>query len=251
VLVGWIGGSVTFGFATALSAIAVILLSGLREPLRAGIVARHPLADLRAGGSFLFSHPLLRPIFFTAVFFNVGFFVLMGIFVAYAHRHLGLSAGEIGITLALDGAGMLVGALIAGRILRWLPFGIVLLIGPFMGLVASLFMVGTIWIDTPILAGLGMFTIGVGPTIWTISSVTLRQTVTPDAMLGRVSAVIMTATYGARPIGATLGAIVGSTISLPACVIAATLGFAIQAAIIATSAAARLTDLPDSVDSVG
>ncbi len=250
VLVGWIGGSVTFGLATALSAIAVFCLSGLREPRREPLAARHPLADLRAGGNFLFTHRLLRTIFLTAVFFNIGFFMLMGIFVAYAHRHLGLSAGEIGITLALDGAGMLVGALIAGRVLRWLPFGIVLLIGPFMGLTASLIMVSTIWINTPILAGLSMFTIGVGPTIWTISSVTLRQTVTPDAMLGRVSAVIMTATYGARPVGATIGAIVGSTISLPACVIAATFGFAIQAAIIATSAAARLTELPDPVDNV-
>src|SRR5690349_4574385 len=42
-LVGWVGAAPAFGFAAALSAVAVVLLSGLTEPVRAPAPRRHPL----------------------------------------------------------------------------------------------------------------------------------------------------------------------------------------------------------------
>ena len=57
----------------------------------------------------------------------------------------------------------------------------------------------------PALAGLGLFLLGAGPILWTISTTTLRQTVTPPDLLGRVSAINIMA-YGARPLGSALGA---------------------------------------------
>ena len=56
---------------------------------------------------------------------------------------------------------------------------------------------------------------GSGPILWTISQTTLRQTVTPDALLGRVSALFMTASAGSRPIGAAIGAAVGAASGSP------------------------------------
>lgn len=56
------------------------------------------------------------------------------------------------------------------------------------------------------LAGLSFFLFGAGPILWTISSTTLRQTVTPQALLGRVSAMFLTVNMGARPlVAATCG----------------------------------------------
>lgn len=217
--VGWVGAGPTYAIATTLSGIAVVSLLSLKEPARQPVPKRNPLAELNEGARFVLTHQLLRPILFTAVFFNIAFFVLQAIYVPYTHRHLGLSAGAIGVTLALYGAGMVAGALLADTIMRRMSFGRVILIGPFMGLAASLVMAVTIWIPNPLIAGLSFFLIGMGPILWTISSTTLRQVVTPDAMLGRVSALITTATYGARPIGAAIGAIVGSSISLPACLL--------------------------------
>src|SRR3982751_4991386 len=47
VLVGWMGAAPAFGFAAALSVIAVVLLSGIYEPARAPSPRRHPLQDIR------------------------------------------------------------------------------------------------------------------------------------------------------------------------------------------------------------
>lgn len=249
--VGWVGAGPTYAIATTLSGIAVVSLLSLKEPARQPVPKRNPLAELNEGARFVLTHQLLRPILFTAVFFNIAFFVLQAIYVPYAHRHLGLSAGAIGVTLALYGAGMVAGALLADTIMRRMSFGRVILIGPFMGLAASLVMAVTIWIPNPLIAGLSFFLIGMGPILWTISSTTLRQVVTPDAMLGRVSALITTATYGARPIGAAIGAIVGSSISLPACLLVAVTGFVVQTIVIAMSAPARLATLPEPIPHPG
>src|ERR1700740_1167166 len=43
VLVGWVGAAPAFGFAAALSAIAVVLLSGIYEPAPGGAPRRHLL----------------------------------------------------------------------------------------------------------------------------------------------------------------------------------------------------------------
>lgn len=245
--VGGVSAGPTYAIATTLSGIAVVFLLSLKEPARQPVPKRTPLAELNEGARFVLTHQLLRPILFTAVFFNIAFFVLQAIYVPYAHRHLRLSADAIGITLALYGAGMVAGALLADTIMRRMSFGRVILIGPFMGLAASLVMAVTIWIPNPLIAGLSFFLIGMGPMLWTISSTTLRQVVTPDAMLGRVSALITTATWGARPIWAAIGAIVGSSISLPACLLVAVIGFVTQAIVIAISAPARLTTLPEPI----
>ncbi len=59
----------------------------------------------------------------------------------------------------------------------------------------------------------------------------LRQTVTPPALLGRVSAInIMT--HGARPVGSALGAIVGGLYSAEACLYLAAAIFGAQALVI-------------------
>ena len=117
-LVGWAGGAAAFGVAAALSAGAVVLLSGVREPAPPPRPPRHLLDDVREGARFMFRHPLLRPIFVTQFVFNTAFFVLQAVFVPYAVRRLGLSASGVGLTLATYGVGMVVGALLAGRVMR-------------------------------------------------------------------------------------------------------------------------------------
>jgi predicted MFS family arabinose efflux permease len=243
-LVGWVGGPPAFGFAAALSVAAVVLLAGVREPPRAAPPSRSPLADIREGAVFLFRHPLLRPVFVTQFVFNTAFFVLQAVFVPYAVRRLGLSASGVGATLASYGIGMVVGALIADRVMRRLSLGVVIAIGPVAGLVASIVMLATIWAPSALLAGASFFLMGAGPIIWVISTTTLRQTVTPHHLLGRVSALNIVA-YGARPIGAAIGATVGGLYSAEACLVVACVGFLIQAATILISPVVRLKRQPE------
>ena len=245
-LVGWTGGALAFGVAATLSTCAVFLLAGLREPARPARPPYRPLREIREGAGFVFGHRLLRPVYVTQVVFNTAFFILQSVYAPYAIQHLGLSAAAVGATLATYGLGMIVGALLTPRILRALPFGVVIALGPVAGLAGAVVMGLTIWAPSVLLAGLSFFLIGAGPIVWVISTATLRQTVTPPVLLGRVSAINITA-YGARPVGALIGAVVGGLYGAPTCLVVAALGFLVQAVVIVASPVLRLARQPEMV----
>lgn len=242
-LVGWTGAATAFGAAALLSAGAALLLGGLREPPRPHLPHRRIAQELREGASFVFGHELLRPVFVTQFIFGTAFFVLQAVYVPYAVHRLGLSASGVGATLAAYGVGMMAGALAAPWIMRRMPFGAVIGIGPVAGLAASLAMVLTIWLPSPLLAGASFFLIGAGPILWVISTTTLRQSVTPPALLGRASALNIMA-YGSRPLGAAIGALAGGLYGAETCLVVAALGFLAQALVILLSPAVRLGRQP-------
>jgi predicted MFS family arabinose efflux permease len=246
VLVGWLGAAPAFAFAAALSVIAVVLLSGLHEPQRAPSRRRHPLHEMREGAAFVLHHPLLRPVFVTQFIFNTASFLLLAVFVPYAVRHLALSATGVGTTLAMYGVGMVTGALVATRVMRRMTFGAVIGLGPVTGLIASAIMALTTFIPAAALAGLSFFLLGAGPILWVISTTTLRQSVTPPSLLGRVSAINILS-YGARPLGSALGAVVGGLYGAETCLYLAVAIFAAQALVILLSPAVALRRQPDMV----
>ncbi|CAB3625320.1 MFS transporter [Achromobacter pestifer] len=246
-LVGWMGASMAYVIATTLSLLAAVLLAGLPPDAPKPAVRRHVLAELRAGAAFVVTHPLLRPVLITAVFFNTAWFVLQAVYVVYAIERLGLSAAGVGITLGIYGGGMLAGALAAPWLARRLPFGAMIALGPLSALAASVILLSTLAWPSGIWAGVGFFLFGAGPILWTITTTTLRQAITPNALLGRVSAVILTATFGARPIGALIGAVLAARVSLDACLWVSTAGFLVQFLVLFASPVLRLDRQPDAV----
>ena len=247
-LVSWAGASAAFVLAAVLSGSAVVLLLGLAEPPRKPQAQRHPLLELQDGARLVWRHALLRPILLTAAAWNISWFVLQAAYVPYAVRVLGLSAGGVGITLASYGVGMMVGALFAPRVMAALPFGRAIQVGPAVSVLAAMTMVATLVLPTATVAVMAFFLFGVGPIIWTITSTTLRQTVTPNAMLGRVSALFLTVNMGARPLGAALGGFVGASWGESASLMLALAGFVAQAWLIFASRVSSLKHLPISVD---
>jgi predicted MFS family arabinose efflux permease len=242
-LVGWIGGAPAFGVAAGLSAAAAMLLVGIAEPARNTIPRPHPAHAIREGVVFVLGHRLLRPIFLTQLIFNIALFVILAAYVPYAMRALKLSAAGVGITLGTYGVGMVAGALLAARIMRVLPLGIVIAIGPVSGLAAGLVMMLTISMPAPALTALSFLLMGAGPIVWVVSTTTLRQTVTPQSLLGRASAINSLA-WGARPLGAAIGALIGGFYGAEACFMVAAFGFALQAAVILLSPVVRLERQP-------
>jgi hypothetical protein len=144
------------------------------------------------------------------------------------------------------GVGMVVGALFATRVMRYLPFGTVIGLGPITGFIAAGIMALTTLVPSPLLAGLSFFLLGAGPILWVISTTTLRQSVTPPSLLGRVSAINIMS-YGARPLGSALGAIVGGLYGAEMCLYLAAAIFATQALVIWLSPAVALARQPDMV----
>ena len=244
-LVGWTGAATAFGVAAVLSVLAALLLVRIREPARQELVQRDPIQEIKEGAAFVFRHPMLRPVFVTQFVFSTAFFMILAIFVPHAVHNLGLSAAGVGVTLGMFGIGMVAGALAAPRIMQAMNFGTVVAIGPFSGVAGAALMACTIWQPQPVLAGLGFFLLGSGPIMWVISTTTLRQTVTPPDLLGRVSAINIMA-YGARPIGSALGALIAGLYGVNACLIAAVAGFVLQAWIIARSPVVRLERQPQA-----
>lgn len=247
-LVGWAGGPSAFVFALLLSSAAVLLLRRLPDPPRPAQPARHAMTELREGARLIWHNELLRPIMWTAVAWNISWFVLQAAYVPYAVKLLGLSAAGVGGTLATFGAGMVVGATVASKLMRRLHFGTAIVVGPLFSVAAGLVMLATLWWPSAPLAAASFFLFGAGPVLWVVASTTLRQTVTPNAMLGRVSALFLTVNAGSRPIGAALGAgiaaLVGGDNGLRACIAITALGFLVQALIIMTSPLLRLRVLP-------
>jgi predicted MFS family arabinose efflux permease len=246
-LVGWIGGVSAFGLAVALSCIAAVLLAGIAEPPRRAVAKRHPLRDVREGATFVLGHSLLRPILATQFLFNVAMFTIMAVYAPYAVHRLELSPAGVGLTLAALGIGMMAGALSAPHIMRRLKLGTVIAIGPVSGAIAALAMTLTVLAPSGWIAGLAFFLMGGGPIVWVVSTTTLRQGVTPDHLLGRVSAINSLA-YGARPLGAGIGTLVGSFFGAEICLVVAALFFLAQAAVILLSPVVRLKSQPAPLD---
>lgn len=243
-LVAWAGAHWAFALAAGLSLAAVLLLGGLREPQRAPLPPRHPWSDLRDGARLVWRHELLRPILLTAIAWNLSWFVLQAAYVPYAMRQLGMDAATVGLTLASYGAGMVLGSLLAAWVVSSMPFGRAIQLGPLVSVLAMATMVATLLVPSGWLAGLSFFLFGAGPIIWTITSTTLRQSVTPQEMLGRVSAIFLTVNSGVRPLGAALGGAIGAALGEPACLWLALAGFVVQAWLIQARAVSRLRALP-------
>jgi predicted MFS family arabinose efflux permease len=144
------------------------------------------------------------------------------------------------------GVGMVVGALFATRVMKRLAFGTVIGLGPVTGFVAAIVMATTTFVPSPLLAGIAFFLLGVGPILWVISTTTLRQSVTPPRLLGRVSAINILS-YGARPLGSAIGAIVGGLYGAETCLYLAVAIFGAQALVILLSPAVALARQPEMV----
>lgn len=245
-LVSWAGASATFVLAAVMSLAAIALLWRLGEPPLASRAARHPLREVQDGAIFVWRDPMLRAILLTAAVWNIAWFVLQAAYVPYAMRVLGLGADVVGATLGAFGAGMVVGALLAPRIVQAMPFGRAVQVGPVVSVLAAAVMASTLVMPSAWVAGLSFFLFGAGPIVWAITSTTLRQSLTPAAMLGRVGALFLTVNAGARPVGAALGGMVGARWGETACLWLALGGFALQALLIMRSQLGALQRLPEA-----
>jgi predicted MFS family arabinose efflux permease len=244
-LIAWTGASAAFVLSGMLSVAAVLCLRGIAEPARAAMPARHPLLELQDGAKWVWQSDLLRPMMFCSIVWNISWFMLQAAYVPYAIHDLGLDASGVGVTLALYGVGMIVGALLAPRVVQALPFGQTILMGPYFSVLAAITMALTLFWPHGWLAALSYFLFGAGPIIWTITSTTLRQTVTPRAMIGRVTSINIVVTTGARPLGAALGGVVGVSFPVSVSLWCVVLGFGLQAIIISASKVRTLKRLPE------
>jgi len=198
------------------SAMSVWLIRTPEPPAHA--TPHESLRDEILGGMrVILAHSLLRALFFRSILS----FLAMGLglftyYVLFAIRELGLKPASLGVAIALGGAGSLLGGLFSTRIARRVP----LKLSFFM----SAFLIGCFQFLTPLASLTPRFALLLvcaqqffGDFVWTIyyvNETTLRQTVAPPHLLGRVNAAMQLASRGMLPIGALAGGFLGEKIGI-------------------------------------
>ncbi|MGQ2903249.1 MAG: MFS transporter [Neoaquamicrobium sediminum] len=168
---------------------------------------------IREGGRFVLRHQLLLPIAICAVLWNLAFAALLAIMVPLAVDIYLAEPGVFGIALSAFGLAATLGAFTVGRLSAVLPTSFFLLFGPGSSVVAILLLFAVAPGGSVLPVYAAFFILGFGPSMWLTTQNSVRQLVTPAAMLGRVNAVIQTAIYGIRPVGALLGGFIAGTAS--------------------------------------
>jgi len=208
--------------------VSALLLSSIRSyeaaPPRAdrGSMRREIAEGLR----LVLGNPLLRALAASSATFNLFDSVLFSVYVLYMVRALGLSAGAIGLVFGLGGVGGLLGALLVGPITRRVGLGRTLTAAVILAALAEILIAaagGPALVAASILTGAEAI-VEFGAVIFAINAVTLRQTRTPEQLLGRVNATSRFATWGVGPVGALLGGALGQAVGLRQTVLLAGLG---------------------------
>lgn len=134
----------------------------------------------------------------------------------YATRDLGLGPATLGAIFAAGNVGFLAGALGAGRTVRSAGQGPTILGSVALSALGFLLVPLAGGPPAAVIATLAAarFCQGLGATAYTITGVSLRQTATPDPLLGRVNATFRVLAGGVVPAGALLGGILGDLLGL-------------------------------------
>ena len=240
--------SPTWGYALAALGAALALLCVLALPPGTAPTTgaeRPTLASaIRLGTAFVVRNELLRGISLCAIFWNFAFFALLAIWAPLALGPLGLDPAHMGLAQSTYGAGLILGALAAPFCARRLPPFMTLIFGPAVSVVAAFLFLAAPSGNGFALAAAGYFLVGFGPMLWLICQTTVRQLVTPSALMGRVNATVQTAIYGVRPLGALAGGLVAAQAGLHAALLLIAVAFAMSTAVIVLSPLARLRVLP-------
>ena len=212
--------------------IAALLIVGLSgtfrvtlEPGRARTTLR---ADISEGVRWLWDHRLLRTLAVMLGTWNMLELATVSTLVLFALETLGIGEIGFGMLSASFVIGSIVGSFVAAGLSRRIGPGTTLVLQVATSAVAS----GVIALaSNPILVG-AMFAIhGFTSVTWNVITVSMRQSIIPDRLLGRVNSVYRLVGWGSMPVGAALGGLLADGFGLRAPYVVAAVALAAMAVI--------------------
>jgi MFS family permease len=136
------------------------------------------------------------------------------VYLIFAYRVLRLSPGVIGAIFGAGAVGGLIGALSAAWIARHIGLGPTLFLTVVAGGVSAILIpLAQFGFAVPLLFVASVIGSFCNP-VYNINQVSLRQTITPDRVQGRMNATVRTVIWGTMPIGALIGGVVGNMYGL-------------------------------------
>ena len=210
-LAGALAGSAV---AYAVAAAVLLLLVGHFRPTR-DTAPQRLRTDIAEGVRYLARHRLLRTLAICVGISNLASSALIAVLPLYAVEPgpMGLSGGGFGLLLAIFAAGSVLGSLVVDRLERRLGRRGTLLLAaatfPLNGLVLAV-TTSVAWVAAAFLLGSAL---NIG---WNVITVSLRQRIVPDHILGRVNAGYRLLAWGTMPLGAALAGFIGDRWGLTA-----------------------------------
>jgi MFS family permease len=223
------------------SAISVLLIaedqraSGPRGGQTATDPAVRPttaLSEIRDGWQAVIHQPVLRVLAFRAITQGLCHGLIGPLYVYYAMQELGLGPLALGIVIAIGGVSNLTGALIAPAVSRRFGVGRTLF-GSAIVLASSITLIGLAHPPRVFAIGCLVAQQLLGDAFYVITNVTetsLRQSIVPDRLLGRVGAVFQLLTRGIWPIGALASGVIAGEIGVRGTFLVAACGMFASAA---------------------
>lgn len=176
--------------------------------------------------------PVLLAMARSQLIVDFSFRVFGAVFLIYVTREVGFRPGVLGVIFAVGGVSSLAGAVLATR--SALRFGV----GPSMSLGVA--MMGLSMLFVPLAHEVSVLAAGFlvaqqfcgdgGYTVYEVNSVSLRQSITPGRLLGRVTSGMRISSLAAMLIGALVGGTLGETVGLRATLVVAAAGVIIAGA---------------------
>ena len=173
------------------------------DPVTPGGGMRSQIMD---GLRYILRHEYLGNIAATTATSNLFGNIAFAIFPVFTYRVLLLRPEQVGTIGGFGGAGVLLGALAAGRIQARLGVGWTIVLtalafGPIAVLIALATPETAFW-----LLAVALFVGGFNGVVYNIAQVSLRQAITPAHFLGRMNATMRFLVWGTIPVGSVLGA---------------------------------------------
>jgi MFS family permease len=194
------------------------------------------LTEVGVGIRLVLRHPVLRPIAACSATMNLFFQMLSAVYILYVTTELQLPPALIGVVFGLGSLAALAGAVVASRLGKRIGIGRTLMLSTIVSGLAGL-SISVVQPGELTLAALvgAQCLLMLGVPVYNINQLTLRQSITPAAVRGRVNATNRCLVWGTMPVGSLLGGLLGEAIGLQTTIAVAAGGMVLAAVWIATS----------------
>jgi MFS family permease len=232
------------------SAVACLFIRKEEEKPSADKDGPNVFASIWEGMRWVFTQPLLRPIVLSTAFYT--FFVtgvMETLYFLFLLRELDLSAGWVGVILAIGGVGAIIGAWVSPYIMaRWGP-GPVMLWSTIIGNGALLLVPlasGPIWAAIVMLAA-SQLIVDLFVQVYMVNQLTLQQSITPDKLQGRVIATMWSVALGLAPVGALASGFLAETFGIREVILVSSIiGVVVPVLLLTFSPVRRLRKMPET-----
>lgn len=199
--------------AFAAAAVMILALRGNFRSRKETVAGTTLLGETGAGVGWLFRHRLLGPL--ALVTAGVGFMdnATFSVFVLYAQEIIGLGAAGFGALLAVSAVGGVAGSLVVDRIVAFLGSRNTVLLALSLGAISY---AGIALSDNALVVGALLLLDGLFLVFWAVPTLSLRQSLVPEGMLGRVNSAYRFLLSLGTAVGSVAGGVVASQFGLVA-----------------------------------